>query len=121
VRTLEGQMLGHSPGTLGMALDAGTVILPLVKDSVEFVKWLPAVKGKFVLISAPPMTCRPTNEWDSTATPASDARMDSLRARVTADWQARVRSAGYGVGLGGGALGVRLEDAGAVGIITSRP
>src|SRR6185436_9018156 len=33
----------------------------------------------------------------------------------------RVRNTGYGVGLGGGARGVRLEDAGAVGIITSRP
>lgn len=121
VRTLEGQMLGHSPGTGGKDLDAGTVILPLFKDSTEFVKWLPAVRGKFVLLSASQPTCRPTQEWDSTATPASDARMDSLRARVTADWQARIRGTGYGMALGGGMLGVRLEDAGAAGIITSRP
>ncbi len=121
VRTLEGQMLGYSPGTGGRDLDAGTVILPAVPDSAAFVKWLPAAKGRFVLVSPPPMTCRPTADWDSNATPAADARMDSLRAQVARDWTARVRNTGYSMALGGGSLGVRLEEAGAAGIITSRP
>lgn len=121
VRTLEGQMLGHSPGTGGRDLVAGTIILPLFKDSTEFVQWLPNVQGKLVLVSPPQPTCRPTQEWDSTATPASRARMEALRQAVTADWQARIRGTGRSMALGGGMLGVRLEDAGAAGIITSRP
>ena len=52
VRSLEAITLGNSPGTNGQNVVGSTIILPMVADSNEFVKWLPAVKGKFVLISA---------------------------------------------------------------------
>jgi hypothetical protein len=67
------------------------------------------------------------------ATPASMARMDTLVARMQADWSVMTdasgkpdsaklyRGTGYGLGLGTGSLGLRLEKAGVAGMIASRP
>lgn len=121
VRSLEGTMLAWSPGTRGRDVTAGLVIIPDVQDSTEFVKWLPAVKGKFVLVSPAMPTCRPTADWTEYATPDSKARMDSLRTQTTRDWAARLGRIGYTLALGTGKLGRRLEEAGALGVITSRP
>jgi hypothetical protein len=121
VRTLEAMMLGDSPGTGGKDVLGSTVILPMVADSNAFVKWLPAVKGKFVLISAAYPTCRPEDEWTAQATPESKARMDTTIVKLVNDWTTRLRNTGYPVTAGNptGALGVRLEKAGAIGVIVS--
>ena len=122
VRSLEGTMLGYSPGTGGKDLVATTIILPRFADSTEFVKWLPAAKGKLILVSAPQPTCRPTEDWAASATPESKERMDSLRAAVRREWGGRdVRGTGYSLAIGTGELGLRLEEGGVAGIITSRP
>ena len=132
VRSLEGTMLGYSPGTGKRDLTAATIILPRFHDSTEFVRWLPKAKGKLVLISAPMPTCRTPEDWMQNATPASALRMDSLAVATTAAWAVvrdstkprdslGIRGTGYYPALGGGDLGVRLEKAGAAGIITSRP
>jgi hypothetical protein len=122
VRTLEGLMLGYSPGTGKKDLTAEPVILPRFNDSTEFVRWLPSAKGKFVLVSAPQPTCRPRSDWAENATPDSRERMDSLRTAVAQEWAGRnVRGTGYNLALGTGDLGVRMEQAGVAGIITSRP
>ena len=122
VRSLEGTMLGFSPGTGGKDLTAPTVILPRFADSTEFVKWLPSARGKFVLVSAPQPTCRPRDDWKTNATPESNERMDSLRAQVTREWGGRdVRGTGYSLAIGTGELGLRLEQGGVAGVITSRP
>lgn len=121
VRTLEGTMVGYSPGTGGKDLIAAPIVLPRFADSTEFVRWLPNAKGKLVLISAPMPTCRPVEEYTREATPASKARMDSVRRTVLAEWGGRsVRGTGYSAALGGGSLGMRLEQAGVAGLITSR-
>jgi hypothetical protein len=122
VRSLEGTMLAWSPGTGSKDLTAGVVVLPRFADSTVFVKWLPQAKGKFVLVSAPQPTCRPTDNWQQYATPASKARMDSLRAAVNTEWGGvSVRGTGYSNALGTGSLGVRLEEGGVAGVISSRP
>jgi hypothetical protein len=122
VRSLEGTMLGYSPGTNGKAVTLGTIILPHFADSSEFVKWLPQARGKLVLASAPMPSCRSTDEIAQFATPATKARLDSARAAVRAEWAGRnVRGTGYSMALGGGELGLRLEQGGAGGLITSRP
>src|SRR5690349_3698082 len=135
-RTLQGQMVGYSPGTGGRDVTLETIILPRFADSTEFVKWLPKAKGKLVMISAGLPTCRPQDDWAANATPASKARMDTLMVTTQRDWasmratpnnpsitgaNAGVRGTGYSAALGGGELGVRLEQGGAAGIITSRP
>jgi hypothetical protein len=121
VRTLEAMTLGDSPGTGGQSVAGATIILPMVADSTEFVKWLPNVRGKFVLISPAYPTCRPEEEWAAMATPASKARMDTTIVRLVADWNTRLRNTGYPVSAGNptGALGVRLDQAGAAGVIVS--
>ncbi len=133
LRTLEGQMVGYSPGTGGKDVVLETVILPRFRDSTEFVRWLPQAKGKLVLISAGLPTCRPQDDWAVNATPESKAHMDSVMVAIQRDWatvrpgpdvdgaSAGLRGTGYSPALGGGSLGVRLEAGGAAGIITSRP
>ncbi|HET7187567.1 MAG TPA: M20/M25/M40 family metallo-hydrolase [Gemmatimonadaceae bacterium] len=122
VRTLEATMVGYSPGTGGKDVTASTIVLPRFADSTEFVRWLPQAKGKLVLVSAPQPTCRPTADWTEFATPASRARMDSLRTKVTQEWSnPNVRGTGYSLALAGGGLGKRLDEAGVAGVITSRP
>ena len=68
-RTLQGQMVGYSPGTGGRDVTLETVVLPRFADSTEFVKWLSKAKGKLVMISAPLPTCRPQDDWAANATP----------------------------------------------------
>ena len=122
VRTLDGTMLGYSPGTNGKPLVATTIVLPRFADSTEFVKWLPNAKGRLVLVSAPPATCRPSEDWKANGTAASAARMDSTRVALRREWGGRnVRGTGYSLALGGGELGVRLEQGGAAGVISARP
>ncbi|HEX8726891.1 MAG TPA: M28 family peptidase [Gemmatimonadaceae bacterium] len=122
VRTLEGTMVGYSPGTGGKDVVYETIVLPHFNDSTEFVRWLPQAKGKLVLVNAPPATCRPTDDWAENAAPEVAAHMDSVRLALAREWGGRnVRGTGYSLALGGGELGVRLEVGGAGGIITSRP
>jgi len=122
VRSLEGTMVGYSPGTGGQDLVGSPIILPRFADSSEFVKWLPTARGKFVLVSAPMPTCRPPEDWTQNATPESNARMDSLAAGIQREWGGRnVRGTGYSLALGGGELGKRLEEGGVAAVITSRP
>ena len=122
VRTLEATMVGYSPGTGGKDVTAGTIVLPRFADSAAFVRWLPQARGKLVLVSAPQPTCRPTADWTEFATPASRARMDSARAEVTREWSnPNVRGTVYSLALAGGGLGLRLDEAGVAGVVTSRP
>ena len=62
-RTLEGQMVGYSPGTDGKNVDAEPILMPQFADSNDFVKWLPQAKGKLVMASATRESCRPNSEW----------------------------------------------------------
>jgi carboxypeptidase Q len=122
LRTLEATMVGYSPGTGGKDVTAEAIILPRFADSSAFVKWLPQAKGKLVLVSAPLPSCRPPEDWAQFATPESRERMDSLRAAVQREWGGRnVRGTGYSLALGGGELGLRLDQAGIAGLLTSRP
>ena len=120
VRSLEATMLAFSPGTRG-DLTAPTVILPRAKDSAEFARLLPSVKGKFVLMSPAYPSCRPESEWQTMATPESKARMDTAIVRILHEWSDRVDATGYemNIGVPTGTLGVALEKAGAAGVIIS--
>jgi carboxypeptidase Q len=121
VRTLEGTMLGWSPGTGGQNLIAETVILPRFDSPADFEGWLPQARGRYVLVSAPQPTCRSRAEWEQFATPESLARMNELRAAINREWAGpNVRGTGLSLALGTGELGLRLEAAGVAGVITLR-
>lgn len=127
VRTLEGTMLAWSPGTNGSPVTAPAIVLPNFRDSTEFVRWLPQAKGKIVLLSPAWPTCRASEDWYRFATPDSRARMDSTVRAMQADWAVDgrdstrlYRGTGKTMALGTGTLGLRLEEAGVVGMLTSR-
>ena len=119
-RTLEATLLAWSAGTKGRDVTAPVIVLPQVADSAEFVRWLPQARGKFVLVSFPQPTCRPDANLQRWATDSSLARFRRQRAADVEAWNARVRATGYGLSLGTGTLGRRLEQAGAAGVIASR-
>ena len=127
VRTLEGLMLAWSPGTRGRPVTAEAIVLPKFADSTEFVKWLPQARGKIVLLSPAWPTCRPSEDWVRFSTPAARAAMDTAVGLMQRDWAVDrdstklYRGTGYTVALGTGTLGVRLEQAGVAGMISSRP
>ena len=116
VRSLNGMQLAWSPGTNGKPVTAETILLPdNIADSMSFVKWLPSVKGKFVMISMLQPTGRPDKNWAEFGTPESIAKMNHERDSLTAAFAANIRK----TGLTSRTLAVALENAGAAGIISS--
>ena len=68
VKSLEGMQLAWSPSTKGKTVTGEVIILPDVADSMAFQKWLPKVKGKFVMISMNQPTGRPDYNWEEFGT-----------------------------------------------------
>ncbi len=116
LRTLEGTMLAWSPPSKKGGTTAGVIGLPDVPDSIAFLKWLPSVKGKFVLISAPQPTGRPDKNFEEFGTPGSLDSLNAMRQRMNEAWNRRIRNTGYRADT----LANILERAGAVGVLTNR-
>ena len=115
VRTLAGRMLAWSPGTDKDGITAEVVTLPEVADSIAFQKWLPSVKGKFVLVSIPQPTGRPDENWEEYATEASFEKMKQERDALQEAWRENLRNMGHT----SRTLPIALEKAGAVGVVSS--
>jgi carboxypeptidase Q len=115
IRSLEGMQLAWSPSTSGKTITAETIVIPDVADSVAFQKWLPSVKGKFVLISMCQPTGRPDYNWEEFGTKESIEKMKSDRALQTDLWTARIEKTGYTTRT----LPPALEKAGALGVVMS--
>lgn len=115
VRSLEAMQLAWSPATPKKGVTAEAIILPDLSDSVAFQKWLPTVKGKFVLVSMPQPTGRPDYNWKEYATEASFEKMKKERTALAEAWNERIRKTGYT----SRSLPQALEKAGAAGVITS--
>jgi len=114
VKSLEGTQLAWSPG-MKKPVTAEVIILPELADSVVFQKWLPFVKGKFVMISMSQPTGRPDDNWKEFALTGSIDKMKADRTTQTAAWRKRISN----TGLTARTLPVALENAGAAGIVTS--
>ena len=114
-RTLNGMQLAWNPSTSKKGITAELVVLPMVKDSLEFVKWLPSVKGKLVMISMHQPTGRPDYNWEEFATEESLKKMKESRDAQTKAWRENMNNTGYGRRT----LNTALENAGAVGIVSS--
>jgi len=115
VKSLEGTQLSWSPSTKGKAVKAEIVIIPDVQDSLAFQKWLPAVKGKFVMISMHQPTGRPDDNWQQFATKESFDKLKKERSEQSDAWRKRLSKTGYSSRM----LPIILEKAGAVGVLTS--
>jgi carboxypeptidase Q len=115
VRSLDGGLLAWSPGTDGREVEAPAVLMPSVENRAAFDAWLPQAAGRWVLVSFPEPTCRPDAAWREFALAPTFERMAQARDAERAEWQMRMLNAGFGPG----DLHRALEQAGAVGILTS--
>ena len=91
------------------------MVLPEVKDSMAFQKWLPSVKGKLVMISMNQPTGRPDYNWKEFATEASFEKMKTDREAQEKAWRDNMRRTGYNRRT----INEALENAGAVGLVSS--
>lgn len=115
VKSLEGMQLAWSGGTAGKSVVGDVVIVPDLADSLAFQKWLPSVKGKFVMVSQLQPTGRPDYNWQEFATKESFEKMKKDRDIQTEAWNKRITKTGYTMRT----LPLALEKAGAAGIVMS--
>lgn len=115
LESLDGTQLAWNPNTSSGGVTAELIVMPVVKDSVSFQKWLPNVKGKIVMISMNQPTGRPNYNWEEFATEESFEKMKNERETQTEAWRENMRNTGYNRRT----LPVALEAAGAVGIVAS--
>lgn len=116
IQSLRGTQLAWNPSTSDKGVTAELLVLPTVTNKAEFEKWLPSVKGKFVMVSMNQPTGRPDYNWEEFATEKSFEKMKKDRADQTKAWRDNMRNTGYN----GRTIIKALEDAGAVGIVQSR-
>ncbi|MBN7809822.1 M20/M25/M40 family metallo-hydrolase [Algoriphagus sp. H41] len=114
-RSLSGMQLAWSPASPKGGVTGEVVVLPEFSDSLAFQKWLPSVKGKYVMISAPQLTGRPDYNWEKWATESSFEAMKEERTALERAWMERTQKTGKNRS----SLPVALENAGAAGVITS--
>jgi carboxypeptidase Q len=119
LRSLEATQLAWSPGTAGRTVRGEVIVLPDLPDSAAFARWLPQVRGKYVMISFPNPTCRPDDSWREHADSATFQRMRAERDTLQRQWTQRVQRTGYPGGLSSSNLARRMDGAGAAGILTS--
>jgi carboxypeptidase Q len=114
-KSLQGTQLAWSPGTNNKTITGDVVIVPDVADSIAFQKWLPSVKGKFVMISMNQPTGRPDYNWEEFGTKESFEKMKQERTAQTEAWTERIKKTGKT----NNTLPATLEKAGAAGIVMS--
>ncbi len=113
VKSLAGTQLAWSPSTKGKTVTGEVVIIPDVADSLAFQKWLPTVKGKFVMISMNQPTGRNDDNWEEFGTKESFEKMKAERTKQTDAWTERIKKTGKT----NATLPVVLENAGAAGVV----
>ena len=117
VESLDGTQLAWNPSTSKEGVTAEVIVLPeKIEDSLSFQKWLPNVKGKFVMISMKQPTGRPDYNWEEYATEESFEKMKNERKEQTDEWRANIGRTGYS----SRSIIAALEGAGASGILSSR-
>ena len=87
VKALEINMLSWSGNTAGKWTEGDVVVVKPYQSPEEFAAWLPSVKGKIVLASAPRLTCRPASQMAEFAMPSTQASLDSMQRDLSATYQ----------------------------------
>ena len=115
VQSLRGTQLAWNPSTSKKGVTAEVVTLPKVKTAEQFTNWLTTVKGKIVMVSRPELTGRPDYNWEKFATEESFEKMKREREVSKKAWSDNIKNTGYS----SRSIIRIIEDAGAVGIISS--
>ena len=114
MHTIECTQLAWSPSTRKKGVQGEVIILPDLADSLAYSAWMNTVKGKMVMISMPQPTGRPDYNWQEFAMKESFEKMKKERTAQTAAWRNRIVK----TGLTNKQLVRKLEDAGAIAILT---
>jgi carboxypeptidase Q len=113
---LDGMQLAWSPATpKAKPVEADVVMLPMLKDSLALLEWLPKVKGKIVLISAPQISGRPEASWKEYALEADYKKFLERKEKAANDWSDGLKIMGTSYNK----IQTQLEDAGAVALVSS--
>ena len=112
VRTLEGTMLSWSPGTGNRPIEGEAIVLPQLTTIEQFADWVPNARGKWVLLSAPRISCRMPAQWSEFGLPESSQRMNQEQSALQTDYNQRVVAGG-----GQNQIQARLKEAGAAGVL----
>jgi len=115
VRGLEVTAMGWTPGTNNQWVEGEVVVIPeTVTTPAAFAAWLPSVRGKFVILTAPRLSCRMPSQWAEFATEESRTRQNAEQAALGPSFNDRILA-------GGGQRNIQstLKDAGAVGVLTT--
>lgn len=115
IRTLVGRQLAWSPSTSKKGITAYVTKLPKIENKLDFDNWLSTVKGKFVLVSQNQITGRTDSQWKEYATEKSFEKMKKNREKLSRSWYENISKTGYGYR----DINKAIEDAGAVGLISS--
>jgi carboxypeptidase Q len=112
VQTLEAKLLAWSPGT-SRPIEADVVVIPELASAEAAAAWLPSVRGRIVLASYAEPTCREPQSLQRLARPETVAAIADERRQRQVSWSRRLQQLGP-------APHRRLEEAGALAVLTSR-
>ena len=83
IKPLEVNMLSWSGNTGGQGVEGEVVVLKPYQTPEEFRAWLPSVKGKIILASAPRLTCRSPIQVAEYSMPSTQAALDSAQRELS--------------------------------------
>ena len=85
-KTLDANMWSWSGNTDGKWVDGDVVILKPYRTPEEFLSWLPSVKGKIVLTSAPRYSCRSPGQIAEFSTPETLSSLNQMQDELNATY-----------------------------------
>jgi carboxypeptidase Q len=112
VQTLEAKLLAWSPGA-PRPIEGEVVLVPNFSVEGDATRWLETIRGKIVLMGAPEPMCREFQSIERLARPATVTAIVNERRATQAEYSRRVQL------LGGQSATTRIDQAGAVAIVTS--
>jgi carboxypeptidase Q len=112
VQTLEAHLLAWSPGTT-QPVEADVIEIPEFASPAEAAAWLPTVRGRIVLASAPEPTCREPQTLARLARPSTVENIARERQALQQSWRRRLQMLGS-------SPHTVLEQAGAAAVLTSQ-
>jgi carboxypeptidase Q len=118
---LEVELLAWSTGTGGRPVEGEVVVVPELADPEAAAAWLRTVRGRYVLISPPEVTCRAAQELERWARPATVERLREQRRAAQQAYVQRLRQFFVAATPSRPAqtIAQRLDSAGAAGVLTS--
>lgn len=112
LKSLEGTQLAWN-ASANKTTESEVVIMPVFKNTGEFERWIPTVKGKIILISQYQDSGRPESQWKEQATEEDFTVYKDSKEQSLNDWNNSIKATGKTIR----ELVSYLESKGAIGFI----